>query len=172
MPTSGLETLAQAESTKIETTYDAERDKTTIRLAPVQISAAHDKYISLHMSPAFSFPGHRVARPTIMDFELQTVVKGRLSTDLYVVFIVDGARVFLSSNRWGIKRPVPGRVWMGERLVFRMPYETFVKITKAQTFEIKFDAVRFIVGETQRQALREFLTYMKPAETNPAPNPH
>ena len=52
---------------------------------------------------------------------------------------------------------------MGERLVFRMPYETLVKITKAKTFEIKFDAVTFLVGETQKQALRDFLSYMKPA---------
>jgi hypothetical protein len=89
-------------------------------------------------------------------------MKGRLRTDLYIVFIIDGETVFLSSNRWAVKRPVPGRVWVGERLVFRMPYETFVKVTKATTFEIKFDAMKFSVGESQRQALRDFLTYMKP----------
>jgi hypothetical protein len=43
-----------------------------------------------------------------------------------------------------------------------MPYETFVKLTGAKTFEIKFDGVKFSVGETQKQALRELLTYMKP----------
>jgi hypothetical protein len=80
--------------------------------------------------------------------------------------MIDGEKVFLSSSRWAIKRPVPGRVWMGERLVFRMPYDTFVKITKANTFEIKFDAVTFSVGETQKQALRDFLTYMKPSTTS------
>jgi hypothetical protein len=52
---------------------------------------------------------------------------------------------------------------VGERLIFRMPYETFVKITEAKTVEIKFDAVRFLVGEVQKQSLREFLNYMKPA---------
>jgi len=166
-----LRILVQAKSTKIETDYDAQKDRTTIRLTPVQISAAQGKYISVHMSPAFSFTGRRVATPAILDFELQTVVKGRLSTDLYVVFIIDGETVFLSSSRWGIKRPVRGRVWMGERLVFRMPYETFEKITKAQTFETKLDAETFVVGETQRQALREFLNYMKPAETGPASSP-
>jgi hypothetical protein len=70
--------------------------------------------------------------------------------------------VFLSSNRWAIKRPVPGQVWVGERLVFRMPYQTFVKITNAKEFEIKFDRVKFSVDEKQREALREFLSYMKP----------
>ncbi|HKB67598.1 MAG TPA: hypothetical protein VKC61_17200 [Pyrinomonadaceae bacterium] len=148
-------------TTKTETTYDA--DKTTVRLVPIQISGENGKYHSLQMSPSFSFSGHREVPPPIIDFELQTVVRGRLRTDLYVVFIVDGEKVFLSSSRWAIKRPVPGRVWVGERLVFRMPYETFVKITKANTFEIKFDAVTFSVGETQKQALRDFLTYMKPA---------
>lgn len=149
-------------TTKTKTTYDAEKDKTIIRLAPLQISGENGKYVSLRMSPSFSFHGRQDVTPSIIDFELQSVVRGRLRTDLYVVFMIDGEKVFLSSSRWAIKRPVPGRVWMGERLVFRMPYETFVKITKANTFEIKFDAVTFSVGETQKQALRDFLTYMKP----------
>jgi hypothetical protein len=58
---------------------------------------------------------------------------------------------------------------MGERLVFRMPYETFVKITKANTLEIKFDAVTFSVSETQQQVLQDFLTYMKPSTTSDQP---
>jgi hypothetical protein len=152
-------------ATKTETTYEAEKDKTIIKLAPLQISGENGKYVSLRMSPTFSFHGRQLVTPAIIDFELQTVVRGRLRTDLYVVFMIDGEKVFLSSNRWAIKRPVPGRVWMGERLVFRMPYETFVKITKANSFAIKFDAVTFSVGETQKQALRDFLTYMKSGTT-------
>lgn len=142
---------------KVEGSYDAEKDETTVRLAPVKISNGRGKYVSLHMSPSFKFPGRSLMEPSIIDFELQTVVRGRLSTDLYVVFIVDGETVFLSSNRWAIKRPVPGRVWTGERLVFRMPYETYVRITNAKTFEIKFDGVKFPVGKTQQAALRELL---------------
>jgi hypothetical protein len=38
-----------------------------------------------------------------------------------------------------------------------------LKITKAKTLEIKFDGVSFAVGEAERQALRELLSYMKPA---------
>ena len=155
--------VSPPDAAKVETTYDAEKDKTIVRLAPMEISRGQGKYVSLHMSPSFSFPGRQVVTPSLIDFELQTVVRGRLRTDLYVVFMIDGEKVFLSSNRWAIKRPVPGRVWMGERLVFRMPYEKFVKITKANSFEIKFDAVTFSVGETQKQALRDFLSYMKPA---------
>ena len=153
------------DAAKVETTYDAEKDKTIIRLAPMEISREQGKYVSLRMSPSFSSPGRQVVTPSIIDFELQTVVRGGLRTDLYVVFMIDGEKVFLSSSRWAIKRPVPGRVWMGERLVFRMPYETFVRITKANSFEIKFDAVTFPVGEKQQQALRELLTCMKPATT-------
>jgi hypothetical protein len=148
---------------KIETTYDAVKDKTTVKLARVRISSGQDKYVSLHMNPSFSFTGRRLlATPAIIDFELQTVVRGRLRTDLYVVFMIDGEKVFLSSSRWAVRRPIPGRVWMGERLVFRMPYETFVKITKATTFEIKFDATTFSVGDQEMQALRDFLIHTKP----------
>jgi hypothetical protein len=153
--------MEPAPAAKIETTYDSGKDRTTVRLAPVQISGAKDRYHSLHMMPSFSFPGHQIQRPSRIDFELQTIVKARfLASDLYVVFIVDGETIFLSSNRWGIPRPVPGRRWVGERLVFRMPYETFLKITKAKKFEIKFDGVKFEVGEPQMQSLRELASKM------------
>ncbi len=147
---------------KIETSYNSAEDKTTVKLAPVQISGTKGIYRSLHMSPYFSFPGKDPRAPEFISFELNSVVAGRLRTDLYVVFIIDGETVFLSSSRWAVKRPVPGRLWVGERLVFRMPFETFVKITKAKTLEIKFDALRFPVGEKELQSLRELLTYMEP----------
>jgi hypothetical protein len=112
-----------APAAKIETNYDSGKDRTTVKLASVQISGEKDKYHSLHMSPWFSFPGRHPERPAIIGFELQTVVKTKLlDTDLYVVFIIDGETIFLSSNRWAVARPVPGRLWIGERLVFRMPY--------------------------------------------------
>jgi hypothetical protein len=152
----------EAPAIKIETVYDTVKDRTTVRLAPVKISGEKDKYHSLRMMPSFSFQGHEMKRPSIIDFELQTVVKVRLlDTDLYVVFIIDGETIHLSSSRSAIFRPVPGRRWMGERLVFRMPYETFLKITKAKQFEIKFDGVKFEVGEPLMQALREFSSKME-----------
>ena len=144
-------------SAHVEGSYNAEKDETTVRLAPVKIFSGPGRYVSLHMSPSFKFPGRSLLEPSFIDFELQTVVRGRLRTDLYVVFIIDGETIHLSSNRWAIKRPVPGRIWMGERLVFRMPYETYVRVANAKTFEIKFDGVRFPVGETQKEALRELL---------------
>lgn len=144
-------------SPKIEGSYDAAKDETTVRLLPVKISDGQGKYVSIHMSPSFKFPGRSLLQPEIIDFELQTVVRGRLSTDLYVVFVIDRKPLHLSSNRWAIKRPVPGRVWVGERLVFRMPYATYVKITEAKTFAIKFDGIEFSVGKTQQEALAELL---------------
>jgi hypothetical protein len=163
--------LPEPQSETVEITYDKAKDRRTVRLAPVQISGEMGKYRSIHMSPSFSFPGQRFAKPSVIDFELQTVVKGRLSSDLYVVFVIDGETVFLSSNRWAVKRPVPGRVWVGERLVFRMLYETFLRITKARTFAIKFDGVEFSVGDTQKQALSELLNYMKVTKIIAAPTP-
>jgi len=142
---------------KVEGRYDAAKDETTVRLLPIKISSDQGKYVSVHMSPSFKFPGRSLMKPEVIDFELQTVVRGRLSTDLYVVFIIDGETVHLSSHRWASKRPVPGRVWVGERLVFRMPYETYVKITKARTFAIRFDGVKVSVSDKQKEALAELL---------------
>ncbi|MEK6282490.1 MAG: hypothetical protein AABN95_19185 [Acidobacteriota bacterium] len=151
------------ETPRFETTYDNVKNQTMVRLLPLRISGEKDKYYSLHMSPSFSYPGLVPVAPSIIDFELQTVVKGRLSTDLYVVFIVDGETIFLSSTRWAVKRPIPGRVWMGERLVFRMPYETLLKLAEAKKVEIKMDAVRFEVGEPQLKAIRDFAAQVKAA---------
>ena len=147
---------------KIETTYDRHKNKTTVRLAPVAISGAKDKYHSLHFAPSFSYPGHAWQKPKVVDFELQTVVKTKLKIDLYVVFVVDGETIFLSSNRWAVRNPVPGKRWRGERLVFRMPYETLLRITQARKFAIKMDGVIFEVGESQRQALHDFATHLDP----------
>lgn len=145
----------QVEGAKLETTYDAVKDRTTVQLAPVKISGEIDKYHSLHMAPSFSHPGRQPERPSIIDFELKTIVRTRLlDSDLYVLFIVDGEKIHLSSNRSAIFRPVPGRRWIGERLVFRMPYETFVKATNAKKLDIKFDGVTFEVGYVQLEALR------------------
>lgn len=159
----GQDAALTTETAKIETTYEADKDRTIVRLVAVQISGEQGKYKSLHMSPFFSFAGKKLlAAPEIIDFELRTVVNVKLlSTDLYVVFVIDGEQVFLSSNRWAVKRPVPGRVWVGEHLVFRMPYETYVRITKAKTFSLKFDGVVFPVNESHLQMLRDFLKEMQ-----------
>jgi len=161
MPAVGVFGQSPDLSAKIATAYDSVKDKTTVRLEPVKISGDKDKYHSLHMSPSFSYSGHRFQIPSTIDFELQTVVQGKLRKDLYVVFIVDGETIFLSSSRWGIKRPVAGRNWMGERLVFNMPYETLLKIAAAKTLAIKMDAMSFEVAEPQLQAIRDFAKHIQ-----------
>lgn len=154
LPKAAAANLPQQPTAKIEVVYDRSKDRTTVRLAPVLISGDKDKYHSLHMAPSFSYPGRAARPPEIIDFELRTIVKGKLKVDLYVLFIVDGEEIFLSSNRWGLKKGRLGRGWMGERLVFRMPYETFLKITRASSFAIKLDGLSFPVGEEQLQTLR------------------
>ncbi|MCM3903220.1 MAG: hypothetical protein ND866_16050 [Pyrinomonadaceae bacterium] len=142
---------------KIETSYDSGEGKTTVRMTRMQISGEKGGYHSLHLAPAYSFPGQVPRTPEIIDFELQTVVKARkLKVDLYVLFIVDGEKIFLSSNRWGVKKPVPGQPWVGEHLVFRMPYETLLKLANAKQASIRMDGIDFDLSEEHRSALRSF----------------
>ncbi|HKO45119.1 MAG TPA: hypothetical protein VJU84_17715 [Pyrinomonadaceae bacterium] len=152
--------LAQGSGT-ISTGYDHGKNITTVKVVPVKISGDKDKYHRLYISPAFSYPGHQPKLPEIIDFELLTVVKGKLRVDLYVVFVVDGETIFLSSNRSGIKRPVPGRRWMGERLVFRMPYNTLQKMAAAKSVAVKLDAVRFEFGDEPMQVIRDFAKHIQ-----------
>ena len=153
----GFELRAPQKPSQIETIYDDKKDTTTVRLKPVQISGGQAQYHSVHLAPAFSYPGQHFRKPEIVDFEVQTVVKTKLRIDLYVVFVVDGETIFLSSNRWAVKRPVPGKRWIGERLVFRMPYETLMKIAKARAVEIKMDSVRFPLTEAALEHVRVFV---------------
>ena len=148
--------FAQEEGSQFQTIYDSKKDQTTVRLPPVQISGAQAQYHSVHISPSFSYPGRIFTKPEMIDFEVQTVVKTKLKIDLYVVFVVDDETVFLSSNRWAVKRPVPGKRWVGERLVFRMPYDTLIKITKAKSVEIKMDGVGFPLSESSLEHVRKF----------------
>ena len=152
----GLESQGTPKPGQIETIYDDKRDKTTVRLKPVQIGSNKAQYHSVHIAPAFSYPGHEFKKPESVDFEVQTVVKTKLKIDLYVVFVIDGETIFLSSARRAVKRTVPGKRWVGERLVFRMPYETLMKVTKARVVEIKMDGVVFPVTEPALEHIRVF----------------
>ena len=152
--------LAQDSGT-IVTGYDKAKNITTVKVVPVKLSGDKDKYHSLHISPAFSYPGRQPTLPETINFELLTVVKGNLRVDLYVVFVIDGEKVFLSSNRSGITRPVTGRRWMGERLVFRMPYNTLLRMAAAKTVAVKLDAVTVEFGEEPMQAVRNFAKHIQ-----------
>jgi len=150
-----------AQTPKIETTYDSRKQKTTVRMNRMQISGDKGRYHSLHLAPAYSFSGQVPQTPQIIDFELQTVVKARkLRVDLYVLFVIDGEKIFLSSNRWGVKKPVPGRPWVGEHLVFRMPFETLVKLANAKQASIRMDAIDFELSNDHLSALRAFAETM------------
>jgi hypothetical protein len=86
----------------------------------------------------------------------------RLKVDLHVQFIVDGEKVFLSSNRWAERNPVAGKPWVSEHIALRMPLEIFEKITRAKDVEIQMDAVSFTVGDEALQSFRDFHAQLTP----------
>lgn len=142
---------------EIETAYDPKENETTVRLKPQQLETSHPRYHSIHIAPSFRYDGTATRRPEHIDFEVQAVVKARrLRTDLYVVFLIDRETIFLSSNRSAVKNPVRRRTWVGERLVFRMPLETFIRIANAQSAAIKMGEARFELRREQFEALQDF----------------
>ena len=148
--------LAKAQA-EIKTAYNVQANETTVRLTPQQLPTSHPRYHSIHITASFAYAGTAPAPPEHIDFEVQTVVKARrLSTDLYVVFLIDGDEIFLSSNRSAVKNPVRGRTWVGERLVFRMPLETFHRMANAKTAAIKMAGDKFELTQEQFKALQEF----------------
>ena len=145
-----------------ETKYDAAANETTVRFPRIKLGGENGKYYSLHSVTFFKYPGRTKRRPELLTFELQTIVKARkLKVDLYVQLLIDGEKVFLSSNRWAEKNVVRGKPWVSEHIALRMPYEVFVKITKAKDFAIQMDEVKFVVADRELQMLRQFGEYLQ-----------
>ncbi|HXD32746.1 MAG TPA: hypothetical protein VN643_16605 [Pyrinomonadaceae bacterium] len=135
--------------------YDKTKDLTTVSLLPLQISGKKDNYYSLHLTASFAYPGQTFKVPDSFRFELTTVVKGRkLNPDLYVVFIIDGKQTHLSSNRWAVKNPLPGRSAISEVMVMNMPAEMFLKFVTARDIAIKMGGTRFPLTWIHQQTLR------------------
>jgi hypothetical protein len=150
-------------SPKVETKYDKVRDETTVKMPRIKLGGEKGKYHSLHSVISFKYPGQVRRIPEFLTFELITVVKARrLKVDLHVQFIVDGEKIFLSSNRWAERNPVPGKPWVSEHIALRMPLEIFEKITSAKEVEIQMDALKFTLGNEALQTLRDFHTQLIP----------
>jgi hypothetical protein len=146
-----------AQQTNIETVYDAQKNLTTVRSPLMHLSDDKDKYHSLDFSLRYSYSGQVLRVPERINFDLVSVVKARkLNTDLYVVFLVDGKPIHFSSNRSAIRNPVRGRSWIGEQMIFLIPYEDFLKLAAADKLAIKLGGVTFELSPELRNSLRAF----------------
>jgi hypothetical protein len=139
----------------LETVYDSQKNLTTVRLPLQKLSGPKDRYHSLSFSIDYSYPGQTAALPERVNFELRSVVKARrLNTDLYVLFVVDGKPVHFGSNRSAMPNPVPGRVWMGEKMVFVMTREEFLQVAAAEKLAVKLGGVKFEFSDELRDKVR------------------
>ncbi|HKR12612.1 MAG TPA: hypothetical protein VJT15_11170 [Pyrinomonadaceae bacterium] len=148
--------------TEIIRNYNPQKNETTLRLPSSRLSGPKDRYHSLSYAIYYSYPGTEASPPKDVNFELVSVVKARqLNTDLYVVFVVDGKEVHFSSNRIAMPKPVAGRQWIGERMVFSIPREEFVKLAAAEKLGVKLGGVSFEFNEAARASVRAFAEAMK-----------
>jgi hypothetical protein len=142
--------------------YSPLRNETTLRLPSAKFSGPKDRYHSLSYSIYCTFPGLDVTAAKEVKFELVSVVKARqLNTDLYVVFVIDGKETHYSSNRTAMPKPIPGRLWVGERMVFSIPREEFLKLASAEKLGVKLGDVSFEFGEANRASIRSFAEMLK-----------
>ena len=138
----------------IDITFNEKTNVRTFRLRSIPISGPKDRYHSLAFSIYSVYPPGHAFPPDIINFELVSVVKARqLNTDLYVVFVVDGKEMHFSSNRSAIRRPVRGKPWIGEKMVFRIPWAEFIKWGGAKTFSVKLGGVKFDFDDEMRAAI-------------------
>ena len=153
---------AQDRFTLTEMTYDLVLDVTTVRQPAEKFSGPKDRYHSLSYSLAYSYPGRTPSPPKDVQFELISVVKARqLNTDLYVVFVVDGKEIHYGSNRRAIPKPVRGRPWIGESMVFAVPREEFLKMADAEKLGVKLGGVSFEFNEDARYDIKEFAKILR-----------
>jgi hypothetical protein len=152
---------------RLEMIPDPKNDSIIVRVPPTQISGPKDRYHSLAFSINYSHLSKFPSPPETVNFELVSVVTARrLNTDLYVLFVVDGKEIHFSSNRSAIKRPVPGKPWVGERMVFLIPYEQFKKLAEAKTLSVKLGGVTFDFDEEMRKSIRAIAHHMLMTLTN------
>jgi hypothetical protein len=78
-----------------------------------------------------------------------------------VVFLVDDKEIHFSSNRSAVPSPVPGRLWVGERLAFLIPYEDFAKLVNAKRLSIKMGTTTFDLNNEARDSMRAFINAVK-----------
>jgi hypothetical protein len=140
---------------ELQTVYDAEKNVTTVRLPATKLSSEKDRYHSLSFSIYYDYSGKTPTLPERVNFELRSVVKARrLNTDLYVVFLLDGKPVHFGSNRWAIPKPVPGRGWIGEKMVFVMSREEFLQVAAADRLAVKLGGITFEFSDELRDKVR------------------
>jgi hypothetical protein len=146
---------------RLQTTYDPQKKENTIRVPSTKLSGPKDRYDSLTFSVYYSTLSMFPSPPQTVNFEIVSVVKARkLNPDLYVVFVVDGKEIHFSSNRSAIPKPAPGKPWVGERMVFLIPYEEFKKIAAAKTLAVKLGGVSFDFDDEMQRSIRAIARHM------------
>jgi hypothetical protein len=157
-----MTSVLRAQDVVIKRTFDEQLNISTIQLPTTRIAYEQGKYHSLDFSLSCSFKGSSTADCKSVDLELVSVVKARrLNTDLYVVFVPDGKPVHFGSNRSAISNPVPGRLWIGERMVFKIPREDFLKLASAKKLAIRFGETTFELAEKNLDLLRQFASKLQ-----------
>lgn len=152
-----VQTPSQNYKQTIQITHNMDKDVVTARLVRFRISEEVDRYHTVDMSAAFTHSYKTKQTQPQVEVELFSIVKARkLNTDLYVVFVVDGREVHYGSNRSAVRNPVPGRLWIGERMVFSVPVEEFQKLAAAEKLAIKMGGVRFDLNDDARVSLKLF----------------
>jgi hypothetical protein len=159
--------IPQDDSLKgIDVVFNEKTNVRTFRLRSMRISGPKDRYHSLAFSIYKDYPPGSPFPPDFVNFELVSVVKARtLNTDLYVVFVIDGKELHFSSNRRAIRRPVPGKPWIGEEMVFRIPYGDFLKMGAAKTLSVKLGGVAFDFDDEMLASLRRMTRLVSTSPT-------
>ena len=144
---------------------DNYRINATLHLDSFPISGPKDRYHSLSLSIRYAHTTGPRTTPDVVNVELVSVVKARrLNTDLYVLFLADGKEQHFGSSRSAIRNPVPGKPWIGERMVFHMPREDFLKWADAEKLGVKLGGVVFDFSEQSRSAVRAVAKTMRDLE--------
>ena len=152
---------------RLQTTYDPQKKEDTIRAPSTKLSGPKDQYHSLTFSVYYSTLSMFPSPPQTVNFELVSIVKARkLNTDLYVVFVVDGKEIHFSSNRSAVAKPVPGKPWIGERMVFLIPYDEFKRVAAAKKLAVKLGGVSFDFDDDMQRSIKAIARHMALAVTH------
>ena len=152
---------------KIESSYDKFKDQTTVSVKYLSPLPALSP-VRLDIVAAFLYPGKTVTKPSIVALWFQSSSKNwQFLQQRQLLVIADGERIDLGEAERvdsKVNSSRAGRYSSGvsvSELVGKMvSLETFLKIAKAKSVEMRLGSVEFKLADDHLEALRDFASRM------------
>lgn len=166
--------------TKVETTYNEQKNETTARIGPFVVWEPPDNTISgemnyerVDLSVSFSYPGKIIVRPRIVTIVLSSTShggpqfvrnRGLSATTESGRYDFDEAEIIGSSSGRAPRYALPGSasILLGQEALRKtVPFDDFASIARSKKVTIKLGDRKFKLTKQHLEAFRNFVLLME-----------